>query len=80
MKKLRNWHPNITKNCLDCQITKHTDKTELETLFNFLNLAGVNKSNHEDIRGLFASDGTGDIFSLNYDKKEVYIFTSFFAF
>lgn len=51
------------QNVLYCQFTEHMDRVEIEALIGLLYLAGVFKSNHEDIYSLFSTDGTGrDIF------------------
>ncbi|KAJ8891435.1 hypothetical protein PR048_003963 [Dryococelus australis] len=43
---------------------------ELEAFFGLLYLSGVSKSNHEDTRSLFATDGTGrDIFRATMSKN-----------
>lgn len=48
----------------------HLDKIELEAFLGLVYLAGVFKSNHEDVSGLFATDGTGrDIFRAVMSKQ-----------
>lgn len=49
---------------------EHTDYLEIKALFGLLYLTSVFKSNHEDVEGLFANDGTGrDIFRATMSLK-----------
>lgn len=49
---------------------EHTNFLEIKALFGLLYLTSVFKSNHEDVEGLFANDGTGrDIFRATMSVK-----------
>ncbi|KAJ8879770.1 hypothetical protein PR048_020378 [Dryococelus australis] len=52
-----------SKYCGICSFANHTDHFEIRSLIDLLHLTGVIKSGHEDVKGLWNSDGTGrDIF------------------
>lgn len=64
---------NYSFSGLCCQFTSHVDKVELSAFFGLLYLAGVFKSNNEDLQSLFATDGTGrDIFRATMSLKRFY--------
>lgn len=69
-EKITELASNYGKKTLDCHHVDHVDKAELEAFFGLLYLAGVFKSNHEDVSSLFATDGTGrDIFRCTMSKN-----------
>ncbi|XP_069690526.1 piggyBac transposable element-derived protein 4-like [Periplaneta americana] len=54
--------------------TRHLDELELKAFIGLVFLAGIFKSNHEDVDSLFATDGTGrDIFRATMTKEQ-YLF------
>lgn len=58
---------------LSCQYTNHLDIIELKAFLGLLYLAGVFKSNNEDLRSLFATNGTGrDIFRATMSLNRFY--------
>lgn len=58
---------------LSCQYTNHLDVIELKAFLGLLYLAGVFKSNNEDLRSLFATNGTGrDIFRATMSLNRFY--------
>lgn len=65
------------KHNLSCQYTQHTDTVELRAFLGLLYLSGVFKSNNEDLRSLFATDGTGrDIFRGTMSLNRFYFLLS----
>lgn len=60
---------------------KHIDNIELKAFYGLLYLMYIFKSNHEDVKGLFATDGTGrDIFRGTMSlKRFLFQLVSFYA-
>lgn len=66
---------------LSCQYTNHLDIIEFQAFLGLLYLAGVFKSNNEDLRSLFATNGTGrDIFRATMSLNRFYFLLSSLCF
>lgn len=66
---------------LSCQYTNHVDSIEMNAFLGLLYLAGVFKSNNEDLKSLFATDGTGrDIFRATMSLNRFYFLLSALCF
>lgn len=66
---------------ISCQYTNHIDTIEMRAFIGLLYLAGVFKSNNEDLKALFATDGTGrDIFRATMSLNRFYFLLSALCF